>query len=243
MGKEAAGRLGKPIPFNCFSGTGWQGFLPRECLAGWTPAHCSVQVMRIWVSVVNSFMRDKQGCLSLQVRVLKEPLWVLRARPNPALEGRGEWWEQLCRPTWEGRKRSSPRAFSYFSSEPGCRVTKENSLPDLSTQSFGVPLAKLSVKANVFLELVWSSDHLPLLTAASFLVLSLDLGVLFLCSVFCCHPWFLGRTLLFPASLAEVRPGIWKFSCCSFYRCFYNLTQLTQTTIYWALLWAWWALC
>lgn len=62
LGREAVGWLGKPIPFNCFSGSGWEGFLPQECLAGWTHVLCLVQVIRIWVSVINSFVKDKQGC-------------------------------------------------------------------------------------------------------------------------------------------------------------------------------------
>ena len=52
----------KPSLFNCFSGSGWGCFLPRESLAGWTHALCLVQVIRIWVSVVSSFTRDKEGC-------------------------------------------------------------------------------------------------------------------------------------------------------------------------------------
>lgn len=51
-----------PPLFNCFSGSGWECFLLREGLTGWTQALCLVQVIRIWLLVISAFTRDEQGC-------------------------------------------------------------------------------------------------------------------------------------------------------------------------------------
>lgn len=63
----------QPCLCNCFSGSPWECFSPRESQAAWTSACCLLQVVGIWLLVLSSLFirRDQQGYWLLSGRLWK----------------------------------------------------------------------------------------------------------------------------------------------------------------------------